>query len=237
MKQRVSLAFAFVLAVGVLTAPLLANQMSGMDDDKMSGMGMMDKMMSGMGKPDKDEMKMMMDKMMAMPAAERKKAMQKMGSMGKPTAGKMSGMSAADKKKVAACCSKGMKPAGMKPDATHMSMCCMGGMDKGKMMSGMSAAQKDKMGMCCSGGMKAAGMKPGDMKMGDMSKMPGMDKMTSGMSAMDKSEMMTMMDKMMAMPPAKRKQAMEKMCGMGKKPADKSAGPSKMSDGRHEPHS
>ena len=52
-------------------------KMGGMGG-KMGGMSMMDKMTSGMGMADKDEMMMMMDKMMAMPPAERKKAVDKM---------------------------------------------------------------------------------------------------------------------------------------------------------------
>ena len=74
-----------------------------MSDDntpgKMGGMGKMggempgmDKMTSGMSDVDKSEMKMLIDKMMAMPPDERKKAMQKMSGMGTPTdPGKMSG--------------------------------------------------------------------------------------------------------------------------------------------------
>lgn len=55
-------------------------KMPGMDD-KMGGMDVMDKMTSGMSAADKNEMKMKMDRMMAMPPSERKKAMQKMNGM------------------------------------------------------------------------------------------------------------------------------------------------------------
>lgn len=73
----------------------MGDKMSGMgsstdpaqptDPDKMSDMDMMDKMTSGMSMSDKNEMKMTMDKMAAMPPAQRKKALQKMSGMGSTT--------------------------------------------------------------------------------------------------------------------------------------------------------
>ncbi len=71
----------------------------------------------------------------------------KTGSMGKM----MTGMTAADKKKMGKCCMAGMKPAGMK----------MGDMGSG----GMKMGDAKKMGQCCMVGMKAAGMKPGSKPM------------------------------------------------------------------------
>ncbi|MBC7529493.1 MAG: hypothetical protein H7308_18340 [Chthonomonadaceae bacterium] len=75
--------------------------------------------------------------------------------------------------------------------------------------------------------MPDSGMKPGTGKMGGMGMgmMGDMDKMGAGMSPMDKSEMKTMMDKIMAMPRAARKKALQKASGMNN-PTD----PAKMPD-------
>ena len=49
--------------------------------------------------------------------------------------------------------------------------------------------------------------------MGKISSSSEMDKMTSGLSSLDKKAMKTTLTKVMAMPPAERKKAMEKMTG------------------------
>lgn len=85
--------------MGGMGMGMMDKMMPGMANDKMSDKPMpgkpmpadmttMDKMTSGMSGTDKNEMKMMMDKLAAMPPAQRKKAMQKMSGMGKPAADK-----------------------------------------------------------------------------------------------------------------------------------------------------
>ena len=98
MKPRFSLVSGLALALSLAVAPVFARQMEGHDEMPQrgkSGMGMgmdmMDKMMSGMSGTDQKEMKAMLDKVAAMPAAQRKKAMQKMSGTTDPA--KMSGKS------------------------------------------------------------------------------------------------------------------------------------------------
>lgn len=111
-----------------------------------------------------------------------------------------SGMSPADKDKTKSTLGKVtmLKPADR--------------MNAVKKMSGMGKPVDS--GKMSGGGMGKMGGMGGKMSGGGMGKMGGMsmmDKMTSGMGMADKDEMMKMMDKMMAMPPAERKKAVDKM--------------------------
>ena len=108
-----------ILAAASIASITKAQHVAKQNMPRMNGkMEVMDSMMSGMSAKDRNEMKLKLDKIMAMPPAKRMKAMQKMCGMEKMS-GTMSGKSGT-----------------------------MGTMDgMGKMMSGMSAEDKSKMKM------------------------------------------------------------------------------------------
>ncbi len=227
-----------ILVLAVATFPLTSNAQHTAHDNmagKSDKMDMMGKMMSGMSAKDKAEMKVKMDKMMALPPAERMKSMQGMcdaGMMNKmmggmPDSGKSEMKMKMDKMKA-------MPPADRMK--TMKMMCNMGDMGKmngmgkmggmarmdDKMMSGLSVTDKSDMKMMMD---RMMAMPPADRmkamhQASGMGSMGGMESgmmggMMSGMSTADKNKMMTMMDKMMAMSPADRMAAMHKMSGMG----------------------